>query len=45
MTALWVAIAVLSALGLLFGLALGYAARRFELAEYPIAEQVDYILP
>ena len=45
MTALWIAIAALSALGLLFGLVLGYAARRFEVEEDPVAEQVDAILP
>ncbi|MGQ6110242.1 electron transport complex subunit RsxB [Serratia sp. IR-2025] len=45
MTALWIAIAALSALGLLFGLVLGYAARRFEAEEDPVAEQVDAILP
>lgn len=45
MSALWVPIAVLSALGLLFGLALGYAARRFEVEEDLIAEQIDNILP
>ena len=33
MTALWIAIAALSALGLLFGLVLGFAARRFEVEE------------
>ena len=45
MTALWIAIAALSALGLLFGLVLGFAARRFEVEEDPVAEQVDEILP
>ncbi|NIG62393.1 MAG: electron transport complex subunit RsxB [Serratia symbiotica] len=37
--------AVLSALGLLFGLALGYAARRFEVSEDPVSEQINDILP
>lgn len=45
MTALWIAVAALSALGLLFGLVLGFAARRFEVEEDPVAEQIDEILP
>lgn len=45
MSALWVAITVLNAFRLLFGLLLGYAVRRFEVAEDPVAKQVDDILP
>ncbi|WP_337026153.1 electron transport complex subunit RsxB [Pantoea eucrina] len=45
MTAIWIAIAVLSALGLIFGGLLGYASRRFEVEEDPIVEQIDAVLP
>ncbi|MFU9138580.1 MULTISPECIES: electron transport complex subunit RsxB [unclassified Erwinia] len=45
MSAVWIAIAVLSALGLLFGALLGYASRRFKVEEDPIVEQIDAILP
>ncbi|VTP62433.1 electron transport complex protein RnfB [Serratia rubidaea] len=30
---------------LLFGVVLGFAARRFEVEEDPVAEQIDEILP
>ncbi len=43
MTALWIAVAALSALGPPFGLVLGFAARRFEVEEDPVAEQIDEI--
>lgn len=45
MTALGIAIAALSALGMLFGVVLGFAAHRFEVKKDPVAEQVDAILP
>lgn len=45
MTAIWIAIAVLSALGLIFGGLLGYASRRFGVEEDPIVEQIDAVLP
>ncbi|MBM0746235.1 electron transport complex subunit RsxB [Pantoea eucrina] len=45
MTVIWIAIAVLSALGLIFGGLLGYASRRFEVEEDPIVEQIDAVLP
>ncbi|QDY41826.1 electron transport complex subunit RsxB [Candidatus Pantoea soli] len=45
MTAIWIAIAVLTALSLVFGALLGYASRRFEVEEDPIVEQIDAILP
>jgi len=45
MSAVWIAIAVLSVLGLIFGGLLGYASRRFKVEEDPIVEQIDAILP
>nr|WP_024967982.1 electron transport complex subunit RsxB [Pantoea sp. IMH] len=45
MSAVWIAVAVLSALGLVFGCLLGYASRRFKVEEDPIVEQIDAILP
>lgn len=45
MMSLWIAVAALSALALVFGLVLGFAARRFEVDEDPIASQVDELLP
>ncbi|WP_428946048.1 electron transport complex subunit RsxB [Pantoea sp. FN060301] len=45
MSAVWIAVAVLSALGLFFGCLLGYASRRFKVEEDPIVEQIDAILP
>lgn len=45
MTAVWIAIVVLSVLGLIFGGLLGYASRRFKVEEDPIVEQIDAILP
>ncbi|MRS21201.1 electron transport complex subunit RsxB [Enterobacteriaceae bacterium RIT692] len=45
MTAIWIAIVALAALGLVFGALLGYASRRFEVEEDPIVEQIDEILP
>ncbi|MTD26044.1 electron transport complex subunit RsxB [Erwinia sorbitola] len=45
MSAIWIAVAVLSALSLIFGGLLGYASRRFKVEEDPIVEQIDAILP
>ncbi|NHB91862.1 electron transport complex subunit RsxB [Photorhabdus cinerea] len=45
MISLWIAIGALSALGLIFGLILGFAARRFQVEEDPIVENIDNILP
>lgn len=45
MSAIWIAVAVLSALSLVFGALLGYASRRFEVEEDLIVEQIDAILP
>lgn len=40
-----IAVAVLTILGLIFGLVLGYASRRFAVADDPIVEKIDEILP
>lgn len=40
MNSLWIAIGVLGVLGLLFGLILGYSARRFKVEEDPIVEKL-----
>lgn len=40
-----IAVAVLAALGLVFGLVLGYASRRFAVADDPIVEKIDDLLP
>lgn len=45
MSAIWIAIAALSALALAFGLVLGYASRRFEVENDPIVEEVEAMLP
>ncbi|PKH26565.1 electron transport complex subunit RsxB [Enterobacterales bacterium CwR94] len=45
MSAIWIAIAVLSAISLMFGALLGYASRRFKVEDDPIVEQIDAILP
>ncbi|WP_338527024.1 electron transport complex subunit RsxB [Erwinia aphidicola] len=45
MSAIWIAVLVLSALSLVLGELLGYASRRFEVEEDPIVEQIDAILP
>ncbi len=45
MSAIWIAVAVLSALSLVFGGILGYASRRFKVEEDPIVEQIDALLP
>ncbi|MBD1228280.1 electron transport complex subunit RsxB [Xenorhabdus griffiniae] len=45
MMSLWIAIGVLSILGLAFGLILGFAARRFKVEEDPIVENIDNLLP
>jgi electron transport complex protein RnfB len=42
---LWIAIGVLSALGLLFGLLLGFAAKHFAVKKDPVSDQIDKILP
>ncbi|KHS94778.1 electron transport complex subunit RsxB [Pectobacterium parvum] len=45
MIPIWIAIAALSALALVFGLVLGYASRRFEVENDPIVEEVEAMLP
>lgn len=45
MAGIWIAVAVLSALGLIFGGLLGYASRRFHVEGDPIIEQIDALLP
>lgn len=45
MTLVWIAIASISALGLIFGAILGYASRRFAVEDDPIVEKIDDILP
>lgn len=45
MNAIWIAIAALSVLGLLFGVILGYASRRFAVEDDPIVEKIDEVLP
>ncbi|PIJ59341.1 electron transport complex subunit RsxB [Erwinia sp. OLMDLW33] len=45
MSAIWIAVLVLSALSLVLGGLLGYASRRFEVEEDPIVEQIDAIFP
>ena len=45
MSAIWLAIITLSVLGLIFGSILGYASRRFEVADDPVVEKLDELLP
>ncbi|WP_061708966.1 electron transport complex subunit RsxB [Pseudenterobacter timonensis] len=45
MNAIWIAIAVLAVLGLVFGIILGYASRRFAVEEDPVVEKIDALLP
>lgn len=45
MTLVLIASAVLGCLGLIFGVALGFASIKFKVQEDPIAEKIDNILP
>lgn len=45
MSAIWIAIASISVLGLVFGLILGYASRRFAVEDDPVVEKIDGLLP
>jgi electron transport complex protein RnfB len=45
MNAIWIAIASISVLGLVFGLILGYASRRFAVEDDPVVEKIDELLP
>lgn len=40
MNAIWIAIASISVLGLVFGLILGYASRRFAVEDDPVVEKL-----
>lgn len=40
MSAIWIAIASISVLGLVFGLILGYASRRFAVEDDPVVEKL-----
>ncbi len=41
MSAIWIAIASISVLGLVFGIILGYASRRFAVEDDPVVEKID----
>ncbi|MDW2743252.1 electron transport complex subunit RsxB [Atlantibacter subterraneus] len=45
MSTVWIAILSLGALGLVFGLLLGFVSRRFAVEEDPIVDKIDAILP
>lgn len=45
MSSLWIAIAAVSAIALVSGLILGFAARRFQVEADPIVERIDALLP
>ncbi|HDL8052801.1 electron transport complex subunit RsxB [Yersinia enterocolitica] len=45
MMSLWIAIGALSTLALISGAVLGFAARRFQVDQDPVVEQIDAILP
>ena len=45
MNTIWIAIASISVLGLVFGLILGYASRRFAVEDDPVVEKIDELLP
>jgi electron transport complex protein RnfB len=45
MSAVWIAVVAISLLGLIFGLILGYASRRFEVEDDPVVEKIDELLP
>ena len=45
MNAIWIAVVAISLLGLIFGLILGYASRRFEVEDDPVVEKIDALLP
>lgn len=40
MSAIWIAIASISVLGLVFGIILGYASRRFAVEDDPVVEKL-----
>lgn len=45
MFAVWLAVAVITLAGLLFGLLLGFAARRFATEDDPLVDKLDDLLP
>ena len=45
MSTIWIAIASIGAPGLVFGLILGYASRRFAVEDDPVVEKIDELLP
>ncbi|STR34042.1 electron transport complex protein RnfB [Klebsiella grimontii] len=45
MNAVWIAVVAISLLGLIFGLILGYASRRFAVEDDPVVEKIDALLP
>ena len=44
MSAVWIAVIAISLLGLIFGLILGYASRRFAVQDDPVVEKIDELL-
>lgn len=45
MSAIWIAIASISVLGLVFGIILGYASRRFAVEDDPVVEKLMNFYP
>lgn len=45
MMTFWIAVAAISLLGLIFGVILGYASRRFAVEDDPVVEKIDGLLP
>lgn len=45
MSTVWIAVIAITLMGLIFGLILGYASRRFAVAEDPIVEKIEELLP
>lgn len=45
MMTFWIAVAAISILGLIFGVILGYASRRFAVEDDPVVEKIDELLP
>ena len=45
MMTFWIAVAAISLLGLIFGVILGYASRRFAVEDDPVVEKIDELLP
>lgn len=45
MSTVWIAVIAITLMGLVFGLILGYASRRFAVEEDPIVEKIEELLP